>query len=98
MRRAGGAARSAARLPALACLKRIFSKAHISAHTTKNGTITAYRNANLLQVRLRSETIPGRNTRESAPRGEITEFSAASRRRMLEVMAKVQQAAVPFFV
>jgi hypothetical protein len=90
----GGRSGAQRRPPARAGL----SKAHISAHTTKNGTITAYRNASLLQVRLRSETIPGRNTRESAPRGEITEFSAASRRRMLEVMAKVQQAAVPFFI
>jgi hypothetical protein len=90
----GGRSGAQRRPPACAGL----SKAHISAHTTKNGTITAYRNASLLQVRLRADGIQGRNRRESAPRGEITEFSAASRRRMLEVMAKVQQAAVPFFV
>ncbi len=58
--------------------------------------MTCYRNASYLEVRLRSDVVPG-NAR-SAPRGKISEFTAASRRRMMELMAKVQQTTVPFFV
>ena len=53
------------------------SKAHISART-RHGTMTCYRNASLLEVRLRSDVMPGKG--RSAPRGEITEFTPAARR------------------
>jgi hypothetical protein len=58
--------------------------------------MTCYRNASFLEVRLRADVAAGKG--RSAPRGEISEFTAASRRRMLELMAKVEQVAVPFFV
>ena len=58
--------------------------------------MTCYRNASLLEVRLRSDVVPekGRNV----PRGEISEFTPAARRRMMQMMAKVELAAVPFLV
>ena len=71
------------------------SKAHISART-RQGTITCYRKASFLEVRLRSDAVRGKG--KSAPRGEIREFTPAARRRMMEMMAKVERAAVPFFV
>jgi hypothetical protein len=58
--------------------------------------MTCYRKASLLEVRLRSDAMPGKG--RSAPRGEITEFTPAARRRMLQMMAKIEQAAVPLFV
>ncbi len=71
------------------------SKAHISAHERK-GTVTCYRKSSFLEVRLRPKVVLGKP--KSALRGEITEFTAAARRRMLQMMAKVEQSAVPFFV
>ncbi len=73
------------------------SKAHIPARPEK-GTVTCYRGASLLQVRLRPDVVHSAEKQKSAPRGEIVEFSAASRRRMLELLAKVEQSAVPIFV
>ena len=69
------------------------SKAHIPARQRK-GTVTCYRGASLIQVRLRGDVAAG-NTSGCGPRGEIVEFTPASRRRMLELLAKVEQAAVP---
>jgi len=71
------------------------SKVHISSRTAK-GTMTCYRNASLIEVRLRGDVVPGKTT--SAPRGEIIEFTPAARRRMMQMMAKVERAAIPFFV
>jgi hypothetical protein len=51
-----------------------------------------------IQVRLRTDIKESGKSTTSTQRGEITEFSAASRRRMLELMAKIDQAAVPLFV
>jgi len=56
--------------------------------------VTCYRGASLIQVRLRGDVAAG-NTSGCGPRGEIVEFTPASRRRMLELLAKVEQAAVP---
>ncbi len=69
------------------------SKAHIPARQRK-GSVTCYRGASLIQVRLRGDVAAG-NTSGCGPRGEIVEFTPASRRRMLELLAKVEQAAVP---
>jgi len=69
------------------------SKAHISARQ-RRGSVTCYRGASLIQVRLRGDVAAG-NTSGCGPRGEIVEFTPASRRRMLELLAKVEQAAVP---
>ena len=69
------------------------SKAHISARQRK-GSVTCYRGASLIQVRLRGDVAAGK-TSGCGPRGEIVEFTPASRRRMLELLAKVEQAAVP---
>ena len=71
------------------------SKAHIPARPAK-GIITSYRGASLMQVRLRGEVTTGKA--KSVPRGDIVEFTTASRRRMLELLAKVEQKAVPFFL
>jgi hypothetical protein len=71
------------------------SKAHISART-RQGTVTWYRKASLMQVRLRTDVAAGKG--RSAPRGEIVEFTSASRRRMLELLARIEQEAVPLFV
>jgi hypothetical protein len=73
------------------------SKAHIPARPEK-GTVTCYRGASLIQVRLHTEIKESAKSTTSTQRGEITEFSAASRRRMLELMAKIDQKAVPLFV
>jgi hypothetical protein len=45
-------------------------------------------------VSLRRDVAAG-NTSGCGPRGEIVEFTPASRRRMLELLAKVEQNAVP---
>ena len=45
-------------------------------------------------MRLRGDVAAG-NTSGCGPRGEIVEFTPASRRRMLELLAKVEQAAAP---
>jgi hypothetical protein len=71
------------------------SKAHIPARPAK-GIITSYRGASLIQVRLRAEVTTEKA--KSVPRGDIVEFTAASRRRMLELLAKVEQKAVPLFL
>jgi len=71
------------------------SKAHISARK-RRGSVTCYRNASFLQLRLWSDAV--QEKKGGAPRGEISEFTTAARRRMLQLMAKVEQAAVPFFV
>ena len=73
------------------------SKAPIPARPEK-GTVTCYRGASLLQVRLRTDIKETGKATKSAKRGEIAEFSSASRRRMLELMAKIDRKAVPFFV
>jgi len=86
--RRGGAERRPPPVPGL-------SKAHISARP-RQGTVTCYRKASLIQVRLRTDVAAGK--KRSVPRGEIVEFSSASRRRMLELLAKVEQEAVPLFV
>jgi hypothetical protein len=49
-----------------------------------------------MDVRLRADVVAAKGN--SAPRGEITEFSPEARRRMLQMMAKVEQSALPFFV
>ena len=72
------------------------SKAHIPARQ-RRGSVTCYRGASLIQVRLRGDVAAG-NTSGCGPRGEIVEFTPASRRRMLELLAKVEQSAVPIFV
>jgi len=56
--------------------------------------VTCYRGASLIQVRLRGDVAAG-NTSGCGPRGEIVEFTPASRRRMLELVARVEEAAVP---
>jgi hypothetical protein len=71
------------------------SKAHIPSRPS-TGTLTCYRGASLLEVRLRTTGIKGKASRK--PRGEITEFTDASRRRMLYLMAKIETGAIPFFV
>ena len=69
------------------------SKAHIPARQ-RRGSVTCYRGASLIQVRLRGDVAAG-NTSGCGTRGEIVEFTPASRRRMLELLAKVEQYAVP---
>ena len=71
------------------------SKVHISSRTRK-GTMTCYRKASLLEVRLRADAVAKKG--RSVPRGEISEFTPAARRRMMQMMAKVERAAIPFFV
>ena len=89
---AGGRSGAQRRPPACAAG---LSKAHISARK-RRGSVTCYRNASFLQLRLWSDAV--QEKKGGAPRGEITEFTPAARRRMLQLMAKVEQAALPFFV
>ena len=56
------------------------SKAHIPARQRK-GSVTCYRGASLIQVRLRGDVAAG-NTSGCGPRGEIVEFTPASPRRL----------------
>lgn len=74
------------------------SKVHKSPRNKSGGILEVYRNASFLELRCRSEpNLPGAE-RPGGERGEIEEFSAAARRRMLVCLAKVDDGAAPFMV
>jgi hypothetical protein len=78
------------------------SKAHISPRA-KKAELVLWRKASLVELRLNSNVEGESNIKGAEPkgggiRGDIAEFTGASRRRMLEMMARVETSEVPFFV
>lgn len=70
------------------------SKSHISP-SHKLASVEFFKGASFLSVRLETDA-----PLQSKPpkRGEVNEFSAASRRRMLDLLAKIEVSQVPLFV
>ena len=96
MRVGGQVDGSPAAWPPTPCLPPGLSKVHNSPRNTSNGMLQVYRNASFMQLRCRSEGHLRGPERRGGERGEIEEFTAASRRRMLDYLAKVDDGAVPF--
>src|ERR1039458_7878089 len=84
MRVGGQVDGSPAAWPPTPCLPPGLSKVHNSPRNTSNGILQVYRNASFMQLRCRCEGHLRGPERRGGERGEIEEFTAASRRRMLD--------------
>lgn len=85
---------SAQRRPSSAPLG--LSKSHISASLrNRPASIEFYRGASYLKVQIEKDP---EQSKPPKKRGEVTEFTAASRRRMLDFMAKIDNTLIPLFV
>lgn len=85
---------SAERRPASAPVG--LSKSHISASLHERpASIELYRGASFLRVKVEKDR---QISEPPETRGEITEFSDAARRRMLDFMAKIDCSLIPLFV
>jgi hypothetical protein len=70
------------------------SKSHIPSRLPASGLLEFYRGANLMKLKLRNPSLPS----QPPKRGVVSCFTDSSRRRMLQLMAKLDRAVLPYFV
>lgn len=74
------------------------SKVHIPPRNKNGGILEVYRNASYMELTSRLAGSRPEGEKVGGKRSEIEDFSPASRRRMLALLAKVDNSQVPWFV